>query len=126
MELVEVSNEWTTGVDHSVSYDSWDQFAICFDNLNRMWRDMLLLTWACQPDKSDYVLQLVYICKETTISMMKSPLTGRFIQRCVEVKFKANQAHTIASWLIHRNPDLWKMNELIRISPSALNLKQAS
>lgn len=130
MELVEVSNEWTTGVDHSVCYDTWDQFASCFDNLNRMWRDMLLLSWACRTEKSDYILQLVYICKESTISKigtLQGRLQGqRFEQRCVEVKFKANQAHAIASWLIHRNPDLWKMNELVRISPSALNLKQAT
>lgn len=126
MELVEVSNEWITGVDHSVSYDSWDQFAICFDNLNRMWRDMLLLSWACRPEKSDYVLQLVYICKESSLSTIGGLHGRRFEQRCVEVKFKANQAHTIAGWLIHRNPDHWKMNELIRISPSALNLKEAT
>ena len=126
MELVEVSNEWTTGVNHAVSYDTWEQFASCFDNLNRMWRDMILLSWACRPEKSDYVLQLVYICKESTINMITSLQGRRFEQRCVEVKFKAHQAHTIAGWLLHRNPDLWKVNELQRISPEALNLKQAT
>jgi hypothetical protein len=122
MELVEVSNEWTTGVHHVVNYDSWDQFVLCNENLHRMWRDMILLSWACQPDHSGFTLQLVYLAKESTIvSALKE---RRFEQRCVEIKFKAQQAHAIARWLISRNPDLWKMNELVRISP--VNLKEAT
>jgi hypothetical protein len=124
MELVEVSNEWTTGVDHVVNYDSWDQFVICNENLNRMWRDMVLLSWACQPDASGFSLQLVYISKEPFLSTIISGQSRRFEQRCVEIKFKSNQAPAIARWLVSRNPDLWKMNELVRISPP--NLKEAT
>ena len=122
MELVEVSNEWTTGVDHVVNYDSWDQFVLCHDNLNRIWRDMLLLGWACRSEAQGYILQLVYICKERFLSTMINGNTRRFEQRCIEIKFKAPQAQMIASWLIHHNPDLWKMNDLTRISPP--NLKE--
>jgi hypothetical protein len=124
MELVEVSNEWTTGVDHVVNYDSWDQFVICNENLHRMWRDMILLSWACQPEGSGFTLQLVYISKEPFLSTIINGHSRRFVQRCVEIKFKSNQAHAIAQWLVSRNPDLWKMNELVRISPP--NLKEAT
>jgi hypothetical protein len=124
MELVEVSNEWTTGVDHVVMYDTWEQFVICNDNLNRMWRDMILLSWACRPELSGFVLQLVYISKEPFLSTIINGNTRRYEQRCVEIKFKSNQASTIAKWLVYRNPDLWKMNDLIRISPP--NLKEAT
>lgn len=120
MELVEVSNEWTTGVDHVVTYDTWDQFVLCNENLDRMWRNMLLLSWACRTDPQGFTLQLVYICRESTISTITSLHGRRFEQKCVEVKFKANQALSIAKWLISRNPDLWKMNELVQIAPPSL------
>jgi hypothetical protein len=126
MELVEVSNEWTTGVEHVVTYDSWDQFVLCSENLDRIWRNVILLTWACRPEKSDYILQLVYLCKESPISIRLRANERQFEHRCVETKFKAHQAHLIASWLLNRNPDLWKVNELQRIAPISNNLKQAS
>ena len=124
MELVEVSNEWTTGVEHVVMYDTWDQFVTCHENLNRMWRELILLSWACRPEMSGFVLQLVYISKEPFLSKLINGHTRRYEQRCVEVRFKGNQAPTIAKWLVHRNPDLWKMNDLIRISPP--NLKETT
>jgi hypothetical protein len=120
MELVEVSNEWTTGVDHVVHYDSWDEFVLCNENLSRMWRGLLLLSWACRSDKHGFTLQLVYICKESNLSTIMASDTRRYEERCVEVKFKAPQARTIANWLVHRNPDLWKMQDLVRISPPSL------
>ncbi len=120
MELVEVSNEWTTGADHVVHYDSWDEFVLCNENLSRMWRDLRLLSWACRPENHAFTLQLVYICKESNLSTMMQSSVRRYEERCVEVKFKAPQARGIANWLVHHNPDLWKMNELIRIAPPSL------
>lgn len=126
MELVEVSNEWTIGVGHLVNYDSWDQFVVCSDNLDRIWRNVILLSWACRPEISGFTLQLVYLCKEVQLSTTTRMNEQQLEQRCVEIKFKANQEHIIANWLLNRNPDLWKVSELQRISPMADNLKQKS
>jgi hypothetical protein len=81
---------------------------------------MVLLSWACQPEGSGFSLQLVYISKEPFLSTIITGHSRRFEQRCVEIKFKGNQAPAIARWLVSRNPDLWKMNELVRISPPKL------
>lgn len=123
MELVCINNNWTYNIHHTIDYDSWEQFLNCNDNLNQIWKNMSLMSWACKQDKTMFILQLLYINKEpvySTLGIFNRPTDSSSYQldlRSVEIKFCESSSKEVVKWLIQHNPDMWQMNKLNHLIP---------
>lgn len=118
MELDKISPCWFTDVGHKVTYDTWEQYLLFGENLEKVWKDFILFTWGCQKlSETEYMLQVTYInpsgkprnyAGETNVFC-----EGNYLERAaVEVKFRTKDIEKIRAWLIQKNPDPWALLKL--------------
>lgn len=115
MELVEQTQYWIEDIQHCVSYDSWTQFIQMIEGLNTNWGHLSMLTWGCRPEKTNYLLQIVYIDlydKKYKPDILPAFRKHRFELKVVHITIKDSDVSAIREWLVSHNPDLWKMNFL--------------
>jgi hypothetical protein len=76
------------------------------------------LTWGCRPEKNDYLFQIVYIDlydkKRKPGFILPAFQKHRFELKCVEIQVKDSDVPSIQKWLVDENPDLWKMQFLLK------------
>lgn len=122
MELVNQTQSWIENIQHCVSYDSWTQFQHMVEGLRANWAHLSMLTWGCRPEKSHFVLQIIYIhLFENNYGKAVLPAFRKhlFELRCVEINIKESDVPEIRKWLLANNPDLWKMGFLREQSENA-------
>jgi hypothetical protein len=116
MELVEKTQHWIEGIDHCVSFDSWDQFINYGHGLRSNWSHLSLLSWGCKQNQHIYDLQIVYIQlnENPTSSGKKLPIMKyhRFELKCVTARVKETDVPAIKAWLVENDSDLWGMKAL--------------
>jgi hypothetical protein len=119
MELEKASPYWFTSVGHKVAYDSWDDYLVWGNNLERMWGNFRLFTWGFKKEGNDYLLQLIYVCLNSTpncygeIPDNPQLLTNYLERNGVEIKIKEKDVNRVKEWLIKNNPDPWGLTKLI-------------
>ncbi len=116
MELAKHSQHWIEGIDHSVSFDSWEQFLNYGQGLRARWSEFSLLTWGCRPYQNIYDFQIVYIQLNGTQNPPGAKLpvlkNHRFELKCVMIRVKDADVPNIKGWLVENNSDLWGMKFL--------------
>lgn len=116
MELVQASPSWVKGIEHNVTYDSWEQFLQSAESLKRMWHPMVYYTWNCKKEGDFYYLQLVYLdtspLNYQDSFKNKAPILWKLLQRSAEIRFKETNTPQIAQWLCDVNPDPWHITAL--------------
>lgn len=116
MELVKASPTWVKGIEHIVTYDSWEQFLQSVESLKRMWHPMVYYTWNCKKENDLYYLQLIYLdtapLNYHESYLHRAPILWKLLQRSAEIRFKETNCGQVVRWLIENNPDPWHMKDL--------------
>lgn len=120
MELDKISPFWFTDIGHKVVYESWEQYILCSDGLNRMWKQFQLFTWGCvKKGEDEYWIQILYVNPTSKPNYFgrivdDSYISANYLERnAVEVKIKQKDFEQVKEWLIKNNPDSWGMTKLI-------------
>lgn len=118
MELAKISPYWFTCVGHKVPYDSWDEYLLWGNNLEKMWSNFRLFTWGCKQEGTHYLFQLIYISVDTRPTCYgeypdNPHLLVNYLERNgVEIKINENDVTRVKEWLITHNPDPWGLTKL--------------